>query len=128
MSYTPYSPYSPYSPLATNSFTIREGFELGPIINDMSANIATIAADITRLTDNQNDISDNLITAHNTLQTNPDYIEKASSGLIPSSGKQRPTAVDEMVRDSAILKDGNNQMYIFGTIAVTSLGILFMYM
>ena len=122
-----YTPYSPYSQLTTNSFIIQEGFDFDKIINDMSANIATIATDIPRLTDNQNDISNNLIVAHNTLQNNPDYRDKANRGILPSNGKQRPTAVDEMVRDSALLKDANNQMYMFGIIAVTSLGILFMY-
>lgn len=121
----PYIPYTRDTQLSLNALTLIEGFDVKTAVSQVD----TIKTNITSLQNGRNqaiinsyDISTGLDNNTN-LQNNPKYKK-----YIPTNGKVRPTAADEMVRDSAMLNDANNQVYILGSIAVASLVVLSMYM
>jgi hypothetical protein len=121
----PYIPYTRDTQLALNALTLTEGFD----VNTAVSQIDTIKTNITSLQNGRNqaiinsyDISSELDN-NKKLQNNPKYKK-----YIPTNGKVRPSAADEMIRDSVLLNDANNQVYILGSIAVASLVVLSMYM
>jgi hypothetical protein len=121
----PYIPYARDTQLALNALTVTEGFD----VNTAVSQVDTIKTNITSLQNGRNqaiinsyNISGGLDNNKN-LQKNPKYKK-----YIPTNGKVRPSAADEMIRDSSLLNDANNQVYILGSIAVASLVVLSMYM
>lgn len=121
----PYIPYTRDTQLALNALSLTEGFD----VNTAVSQVDTIKAKINSLQNGRNqaiinsyDISSGL-DDNKILQNNPKYKK-----YIPTNGKVRPSAADEMIRDSALLNDANNQVYILGSIAVASLVVLSMYM
>jgi hypothetical protein len=121
----PYIPYTRETPLTMNALTLTEGFD----VNDTVSQVATIKTNYglfeagrTQAILNSNDISSRLEKNEN-LQKNSKYKK-----YIPTNGKTRPSAADEIIRDSALLNDANNQVYILGSIAVASLVVLSFYM
>jgi hypothetical protein len=121
----PYIPYTRYTPLTMNALTLTEGFDVNAAVSQLDtikATIGSIETGRNQAIINSYDISSELDKNKN-LQENPKYKK-----YIPNSGKVRPSAADEMIRDSALLNDANNQVYILGSIAVASLVVLSMYM
>lgn len=121
----PYIPYTRYTPLTMNALSLTEGFDVNAAVSQLDAIKATIGSVETGRNQailNSYDIS-NGIDKNEKLQENPKYKK-----YIPTNGKTRASAADEMIRDSALLNDANNQVYILGSIAVASLVVLSMYM
>ena len=120
----PYIPYTRYTPLTSNALALQEGFDVNAAVSQVdtiNANIGSFETGRNQAIINSYDISTEL-GKNKSLQDNPKYKK-----YIPTNGKVRPSAADEMIRDSAILNDANNQTYILGSIAVASLVILSMY-
>ena len=120
-----YIPYTRDTPLTLNALTLTEGFD----VNDAVSQVATIKTNVGSFETGRNqailnsfDISTTL-DKNGKLQENPKYKK-----YIPMNGKTRPTAADEIIRDTTLLNDANNQVYILGSIAVASLVILSFYM
>jgi hypothetical protein len=121
----PYIPYTRDSPLTLNALTLTEGFE----VNDAVAQIDTIKANIGSFNTRQNQAIINSVDISNKLDKNEKLQNNSKyKKYIPTNGKTRPSAADEMIRDSALLNDANNQVYILGSIAVASLVVLSFYM
>ncbi len=121
----PYIPYTRYTPLTMNALTLTEGFDVNAAVsqvNTIKANLSSFEIGRNQAILNSYDISSRLDN-NEKLQENPKYKK-----YIPTNGKTRPSAADEMIRDSALLNDANNQVYILGSIAVASLVVLSMYM
>lgn len=121
----PYIPYTHYTPLTMNALTLTEGFDVNAAVsqvNTIKANLSSFETGRNQAILNSYDISSRLDN-NEKLQENPKYKK-----YIPTNGKTRPSAADEMIRDSALLNDANNQVYILGSIAVASLVVLSMYM
>jgi hypothetical protein len=121
----PYIPYTRYTPLTMNALSLTEGFDVNAAVSQLDAIKATLGSVETGRNQailNSYDIS-NGIDKNEKLQENPKYKK-----YIPTNGKTRASAADEMIRDSALLNDANNQVYILGSIAVASLVVLSMYM
>ena len=120
----PFVPHTHYSSLTLNAVTLTEGFDANTAISQLDTiktNITSFETGRNQAILNSYDISTEL-GKNKSLQENPKYKK-----YIPTNGKVRATAADEMIRDSAILNDANNQTYILGSIAVASLVILSMY-
>ena len=120
-----YIPYTRDTPLTLNALSLTEGFD----VNDAVTQVATIKTNVGSFETGRNqailnsfDISTTL-DKNGKLQENPKYKK-----YIPMNGKTRPTAADEIIRDTTLLNDANNQVYILGSIAVASLVILSLYM
>lgn len=120
-----YIPYTRDTPLTLNALSLTEGFD----VNDAVTQVATIKTNVGSFETGRNqailnsfDISTTL-DKNGKLQENPKYKK-----YIPMNGKTRPTAADEIIRDTTLLNDANNQVYILGSIAVASLVILSFYM
>jgi hypothetical protein len=121
----PYIPYTRDSPLTLNALTLTEGFDM----NNAVAQIDTIKANIGSFNTRQNQAIINSVDISNKLDKNEKLQNNSKyKKYIPTNGKTRPSAADEMIRDSALLNDANNQVYILGSIAVASLVVLSMYM
>jgi hypothetical protein len=121
----PYIPYTRYTPLTMNALTLTEGFDVNAAVSQLDsikASIGSVETGRNQAILNSYDISSGL-DKNAKLQDNPKYKK-----FIPINGKTRPSAADEMIRDSALLNDANNQVYILGSIAVASLVVLSMYM
>ncbi len=121
----PYIPYTRYTPLTSNALTLTEGFDVNTAVSQVATiktNIASFETGRNQAILNSVDISTRL-DKNEKLQENPKYKK-----YIPTNGKTRPSAADEIIRDSALLNDANNQVYILGSIAVASLVVLSMYM
>jgi len=121
----PYIPYTRYTPLTLNALTLTEGFDVNAAVSQLDsikASIGSVETGRNQAILNSYDISTGL-DKNAKLQENPKYKK-----YIPNNGKVRPSAADEMIRDSALLNDANNQVYILGSIAVASLVVLSMYM
>jgi len=121
----PYIPYTRDTQLSLNALTLTEGFDVKTAVSQVDTiktNIGSFESGRNQAIVNSYDISSGLDNNKN-LQNNLKYKK-----YIPTNGKVRPTAADEMIRDSALLNDANNQVYILGTIAVASLVVLSMYM
>jgi len=121
----PYIPYTRYTPLTMNALTLTEGFDVNAAVSQVATiktNIGSFESGRNQAILNSADISTRL-DQNEKLQENPKYKK-----YIPKNGKMRPSAADEMIRDSALLNDANNQVYILGSIAVASLVVLSMYM
>lgn len=121
----PYIPYTRETPLTLNALTLTEGFD----VNDAVSQVATIKANIGSFETGRNQAILNSFDISTRLDKN-DKLQKNSKykKYIPTNGKTRPSAADEIIRDSVLLNDANNQVYILGSIAVASLVILSMYM
>ena len=120
-----YIPYTRDTPLTLNALTLTEGFDVNAAVSQVDAikaNIGLLETGRNQAILNSYDISSRLDN-NEKLQENPKYKK-----YIPTNGKTRPSAADEMLRDSALLNDANNQVYILGSIAVASLVVLSMYM
>lgn len=120
-----YIPYTRYSPLTMSALTLTEGFDVNAAVsqvNTIKANFGSLETGRNQAILNSYDISTRL-DKNEKLQENPKYKK-----YIPTNGKTRPSAADEMIHDSALLNDANNQVYILGSIAVASLVVLSMYM
>ena len=121
----PYIPYTRDSPLTLNALTLTEGFE----VNDAVAQIETIKANIGSFNTRQNQAIINSVDISNKLDKNEKLQNNSKyKKYIPTNGKTRPSAADEIIRDTTLLNDANNQVYILGSIAVASLVVLSMYM
>jgi hypothetical protein len=121
----PYIPYTRDTPLTLNALTLTEGFDVNSAVSQVAAinaNIVSLETGRNQAIINSYDISSGLDN-NEKLQDNPKYKK-----FIPKNGKVRPSSADEMIRDSALLNDANNQVYILGSIAVASLVVLSMYM
>ena len=121
----PYIPYTRYTPLTMNALTLTEGFDVNAAVSQVATiktNIGSFESGRNQAILNSADISTRL-DQNEKLQENPKYKK-----YIPIHGKMRPSAADEMIRDSALLNDANTQVYILGSIAVASLVVLSMYM
>lgn len=121
----PYIPYTRYTPLTLNALTLTEGFDSNSAVSQVDAiktKLGSFETGQNQAILNSYDISTGL-DKNAKLQDNPKYKK-----YIPTNGKTRPSAADEMIRDSALLNDANNQVYILGSIAVASLVVLSMYM
>ena len=121
----PYIPYTRDTPLTLNALTLTEGFE----VNDAVAQIQTIKANIGSFNTRQNEAIINSVDISNKLDKNEKLQNNSKyKKYIPTNGKTRPSAADEIIRDTTLLNDANNQVYILGSIAVASLVILSLYM
>ncbi len=121
----PYIPYTRDSPLTLNALTITEGFDM----NDAVAQIDTIKANIASFNTRQNQAIINSVDISNKLDKNEKLQNNSKyKKYIPTNGKTRPSAADEIIRDTTLLNDANNQVYILGSIAVASLVVLSFYM
>jgi hypothetical protein len=121
----PYIPYTRDTPLTLNALTLTEGFE----VNDAVAQIDTIKANIGSFNTRQNEAIINSVDISNKLDKNEKLQNNSKyKKYIPTNGKTRPSAADEIIRDTTLLNDANNQVYILGSIAVASLVILSLYM
>ena len=121
----PYIPYTRDTPLSLNALTVIEGFNSKAAIfqvENVKNNINSLQNGRNQAIINSYDISRELDKNKN-LQKNLKY-----NKYIPTNGKVRPSAADEMIHNSALLNDANNQVYILGSIAVASLVILSLYM
>lgn len=117
-----YSPYTPYSPISHNATPITEGFKQN------AAQIGAIANVYSRFENGKNTAIINQDELQKLLKENAELQQhKKYKKYIPFNGKDRPTAVDELLRDKLQLNDTYNQTYILGTIAVASLVILSFY-
>lgn len=120
----PFVPHTHYTPLTLNALTLTEGFDANAAISQLDTiktNVTSFETGRNQAIINSYDIATEL-DKNKRLQENPKYKK-----YIPTNGKVRPSTADEMIRDSAILNDANNQTYILGSIAVASLVILSMY-
>jgi hypothetical protein len=120
-----YIPYTRDTPLTLNALTLTEGFDSNAAVTQ----VATIKTSIGSFETGRNqailnsvDIS-TILDKNGKLQNNPKYKK-----YIPMNGKTRPSAADEIIRDTTLLNDANNQVYILGSIAVASLVVLSLYM
>ena len=121
----PYIPHTRDSPLTLNALTITEGFDM----NDAVAQIDTIKANIASFNTRQNQAIINSVDISNKLDKNEKLQNNSKyKKYIPTNGKTRPSAADEIIRDTTLLNDANNQVYILGSIAVASLVVLSFYM
>ncbi len=121
----PYIPYTRDSPLTLNALTLTEGFDM----NNAVAQIDTIKANIASFNTRQNQAIINSVDISNKLDKNEKLQNNSKyKKYIPTNGKTRPSAADEIIRDTTLLNDANNQVYILGSIAVASLVILSFYM
>lgn len=119
-----YIPYTRYTPLTLNALTLTEGFD----VNAAVSQVATIKTNIGSFETGRNQAILNSVDISTRLEQNEKLQENSKyKKYIPTNGKMRPSAADEMIRDSALLNDTNNQVYILGSIAVASLVILSMY-
>jgi hypothetical protein len=121
----PYIPYTRDSPLTLNALTLTEGFDM----NNAVAQIDTIKANIASFNTRQNQAIINSVDISNKLDKNEKLQNNSKyKKYIPTNGKTRPSAADEIIRDTTLLNDANNQVYILGSIAVASLVVLSFYM
>ena len=121
----PYIPYTRYTPLTMNALTLTEGFDVNAAVSQLDsikASIGSVETGRNQAILNSYDISSGL-DKNAKLQDNPKYKK-----YIPMNGKTRPSAADEIIRDTTLLNDANNQVYILGSIAVASLVVLSFYM
>ena len=120
-----YIPYTRDTPLTLNALTLTEGFDSNAAVTQ----VATIKTSIGSFETGRNQAILNSVDISTTLdkngklQNNPKYKK-----YIPMNGKTRPSAADEIIRDTTLLNDANNQVYILGSIAVASLVVLSFYM
>lgn len=127
-----YSPYTPYSPISNNATPITEEFtdrgrSWSSYKND-AARISRISRVYSRFENGKNTAIINQDEIQKLLKENAELQQhKKYKKYIPFNGKDRPTAVDELLRDKLQLNDTYNQTYILGTIAVASLVILSFY-
>lgn len=121
----PYIPYTRDTPLSLNALTVTEGFDSKSTILQVD-NVKNI---ITSFQNGRNQAIINSYDISRELDNNERLQQNVKyNKYIPINGKVRPSAADEMIHNSALLNDANNQVYILGSIAVASLVILSLYM
>jgi hypothetical protein len=120
-----YIPYTRDTPLTLNALTLTEGFD----VNDAVSQVATIKTNIGSFETGRNQAILNSYDISTTLDKNEKLQNNSKyKKYIPTNGKTRPSAADEIIRDTTLLNDANNQVYILGSIAVASLVVLSFYM